>query len=240
LLYPQYPNNNKLRVTIQRPATGKTWTVKMTPVAISPSGPTLLSAKLVDGDIAEVQLGGFVPGVADQVLQAIENLRKGTTLRGVILDLRGNGGGDPAEVAKLLSAFVHDKVWTSFCDVRGHCTPNRTDTTTPLLNLPLVALTDRYCASACDAFNGAVKDLKLGQLVGTRTAGIVSGPGTDYLLNDNKTTIGLPKLHSIGANGEVTAGIGVPPDYFAPRTAADLSTGRDPGTDKAVELLKAH
>jgi carboxyl-terminal processing protease len=239
LLYPQYPNNDKVRVTVQRPATKKTWTVKLTPAALSPDGPSLFSAKLVDGDIAEVQLGAFIPGAADQVLQAIDNLRKEATLRGVILDLRGNNGGDPAEVGKLLSAFVHDKVWTSFCDVRGQCTPNRTDTTTPLLNLPLVALTDRYCASACDAFNNAVKDLKLGQLVGTRTAGIVSGPGIEYVLNDNKTTIGLPKLHSIGANGEVIAGTGVPPDYFAPLTAADLSAGRDPGVDKALELLKA-
>jgi hypothetical protein len=31
-------------------------------------------------------------------------------------------------------------------------------------------------ASGCDAFSGAVKDLHLGTLVGTRTAGIVAGP----------------------------------------------------------------
>ena len=42
------------------------------------------------------------------------------------------------------------------------------------------------------------------------TAGIASGPGTSYLLNDNKTSLGLPKRHVIGANGEVFAGIGVP------------------------------
>lgn len=71
------------------------------------------------------------------------------------------------------AAFVHDKVWYSECDVSGSCTPQRTDTTTPLLNLPMVALTDRNCASACDAFSDAVKDLKL---VGARTAGI-AGPG---------------------------------------------------------------
>src|SRR5256886_4146389 len=46
----------------------------------------------------------------------------------------------------------------------------------PLLHLPLVVLTDRNCASACDAFSGAVKDLRLGTLVGTRTAGIVAAP----------------------------------------------------------------
>jgi carboxyl-terminal processing protease len=148
-------------------------------------------------------------------------------------------GGEPTDTGITASAFVHDKVWYSECDVSGNCEPKRTDSTTPLLNLPLVGLTDRNCASACDAFAAAVKDLQLGQLAGTRTAGIASGPGTSYVLNDNKTSLGLPKRHVIGANGEVFAGIGVPPDYNAPLTAADLSAGRDPGVDKALELLKA-
>jgi hypothetical protein len=77
------------------------------------------------------------------------------------------------------------------------------------------------------------------QLIGTRTAGIASRPGTSHLLNDNKTSLGMPKRHVIGANGEVVAGIGVPRTTFAPLTAADLSAGRDPGVDKALELLKA-
>jgi hypothetical protein len=58
------------------------------------------------------------------------------------------------------------------------------------------------------------------------------------VLNDNKTSLGLSKRHVIGANGEIFAGIGVPPDYNAPRTAA-VSAGRDPGVDKALELLRA-
>jgi hypothetical protein len=125
--------------------------------------PDVATAKLEDGGIAKVTLPGFFPGAADQVLQAIANLRKDATLRGVVLDLRGNVGGDPAKAGKLLSAFVHDKVWYSECDVSGNCTPQRTDTTTPLLNLPLVALADRNCASACHGFSDAVKDLKLGE-----------------------------------------------------------------------------
>lgn len=237
-LYAKYPSADKVRVTVQRPATGKTWTVNLTPAAfpwgVQPSVP----AKLVDGGIAQVELKGFFPDAAAKVREAIENLRKDATLRGIVLDLRGNGGGDPAEVTKLLSNFIHDAVWGSFCDVRGNCTPNRTDTTTPLLNLPLVVLTDRNCASACDAFSNAVKDFKLGPLVGARTAGIVSGPAGAFLLNDNTTLLNMPKLHGLGPNGEVISGIGVPPDYFAPMTAADLSTRRDPGVAKALELLK--
>jgi carboxyl-terminal processing protease len=127
-------------------------------------------------------------------------------------------------------------VWSYDCDVTGHCTANHTGTVTPLLHLPLAVLTDRNCASACDAFAGAVKDLRLGTLIGTRTAGIVAGPANVYELDDGRL-LGLPSLHELGALHEIINGIGVAPDYYLPLTAADLSTGRDAGIAKALTLL---
>ena len=182
-----------------------------------------------------MQLPGF-PGAADQVLQAILNPAKGARLRGLILDLRGNGGGDPAEVSRLLGAFTHGAAYIYLCDVHGSCAATYTDTDVPLLHRPLVVLTDRNCVSACDAFSGAVKDLRLGTLVGTRTGGILSGPAAAYLLDDASLII-LPPMHAFGAGHEIIDGIGVAPDYYLPLTAQDLSTGHDPGIAKAVTLL---
>jgi carboxyl-terminal processing protease len=221
--------------TVRRPATGETFTVTVTAAEYEPPR-SAVESRLVDGDIAYVTLPGFSREAVDQVLAAIADLRAQADLRGVVLDLRGNGGGSPAAVATLLGALAHGKVTSYWCDVRDRCTPNRTDDSVELLDLPFVALTDRHCASACDSFSSAVKDLDLGTLVGTRTAGAVSGPGDAYLL-DNGTALMLPKYHEIAANKEVVNTIGVAPDHFAPRTAADLSTGRDPGLDKAVSLL---
>lgn len=145
-------------------------------------------------------------------------------------------GGDPAEVAGLLGAFTHGAVWSYDCDVTGHCTANYTGTATPLLHLPLAVLTDRSCASACDAFADAVKDLSLGALIGTRTAGIVAGPADVYELDDG-SLLGLPSRHELGVLHEIINGIGVAPDYYLPLTAADLSNGRDPDIAKALTLL---
>jgi carboxyl-terminal processing protease len=97
-------------------------------------------------------------------------------------------------------------------------------------------LTDRNCASACDAFSGAVKDLRLGTLVGTRTAGIVAAPAAPYLLDDASLII-LPAKHELSADHELINGIGVAPDYYVPLTAQDLSTGHDPDIAKALTLL---
>ena len=71
---------------------------------------------------------------------AIHRLAALTRLRGVILDLRGNGGGAPGEVARLLGAFSHGRPWSYDCDPAGG-TANGTDGTVPLLHLPLVVLT---------------------------------------------------------------------------------------------------
>jgi carboxyl-terminal processing protease len=240
LLSQRYPRSEPVRLTLHRPATDRTWTVTMTPTLFRPSAAAtaVVTATLLSGDIASVRLAGFAPKAADQVLQAVANLANTKPLRGLILDLRGNGGGSPTEVARLLGAFTHGKTWSYDCDAANRCTANHTDDTVPLLHLPLVVLTDRSCASACDAFSGAVKDLQLGSLVGTRTAGIVSGAAAGYLLTDS-SLLRMPAQHQKGANGEIINGIGVVPDHNLPITADDLSTGHDPDIEKALILLRA-
>jgi carboxyl-terminal processing protease len=231
-----------VELNLHRPATDATFMVTVIPGppvgGPGPGGPPGVEANLVDGNIAYVRLPGFFPGAADDVLQAITALRNNATLRGVILDLRGNAGGSPTEVVRLLGAFAHDAITSYWCDVKYHCTANRTDDSVALLNLRLVALTDRNCASACDSFTSAVKDLHLGTLIGTRTAGAVAGPAGGLYRLDDGSTITLPKYHELAANGEIVNTVGVAPDYYAPLTAAELSAGHDPGLAKAVELLR--
>jgi carboxyl-terminal processing protease len=230
------PHPGRVSVQLKRPATGRTWTVTLTPALYQAPPPAAVSAKLLKGDIAYVQLPGFFDGAADQVLQAIPNLAGGAKLRGLILDLRGNGGGSPFEVSRLLGAFTHGAAYTYDCDVHGSCAATYTNSSVPLLHLRLVVLTDRNCASACDAFSGAVKDLRLGTLVGTRTSGIVSAPAAPYLLDD-ASLVALPAKHELSADHELINGIGVAPDYYLPLTAQDLSTGHDPDITKALTLL---
>ncbi|WP_165975273.1 S41 family peptidase [Actinomadura rubrisoli] len=221
---------------LRRPSTGATFTSELTR-ALVPGGPPQIESRLLPGDVAYVKLPGFFPEAADKVLAAIEALRKGRTLRGVVLDLRNNGGGSPKEVRRLVSAWTHNKIISYLCTVQGDCTPTRTDDSVELLRLPLVALTDRGCASACDDFSSMVKDLRLGTLVGTRTAGVVSGPAVPWVLDDG-STLTLPQRHEIAANKEIINTVGVAPDHQAPVSSADLSAGRDPGLAKALSVLR--
>jgi carboxyl-terminal processing protease len=236
LLYQSYPQQQTLRVTLRWPVTGATRTITITP-AVYPAAAPSVTSTLLDGDIGYVRLPAFNPGTASQVLAAVTDLEKTATLRGLIVDL-GGGGGSGAAVAQLLGAFEHGTAYEYDCTVTGQCTADYPDASTPLLRLPLAVLTDRDCVSACEVFSGAVKDLHLGTLIGTRTAGIIAGGALGWTLDDG-SLLSLPPKHAIGADHEIINGIGVAPDYYIPRTARDLATGHDPDIAKALALLKA-
>ena len=236
-LHPPYPQRTAVTLTVRQPATGRTRHVRVIPGSLPAPPQPHVDASLVGGSIADIRFDAFYPGVAQDVLKAIAGLQATTKLTGIIFDVRGNHGGVAAEGNILMGAFVHDATAISFCDADGTCDPQRVDDSVPLLHLPMVTLTDDGCGSACDAFAMGVKDLHLGSLVGTRTAGVNSGPALLYPLNDNTSTIRFPSQHAIGADGEIMDGIGVPPDFYAPLTAADLATGKDPALAKATSLL---
>jgi carboxyl-terminal processing protease len=237
-LYPRYPQARPVQLRLLRQTTGRRWTVTLQPGLYQRDLAALqvVRSKLLEDSLAYVQMRGFAPDSAQRVLKAISRLRTGRTLTGVVLDLRGNGGGGVPEAIRLLSAFVHGKVTGYLCTVDGKCEAMRTDDTVELLNLPLVVLTDRSCASACEHVSSAVKDLRIGQLVGTRTAGLVSGPQQAYLLSNN-TTLAFPTRHGLGPNREVINRIGVAPDHYLPLTPKDAAAGRDPALTKALTLL---
>ncbi|XVQ88188.1 S41 family peptidase [Microbispora siamensis] len=222
--------SDTVRLTLKRPTTGRLRTVQLTAGPLEEQERAVTS-KTLPGGVTYVKVPGFFEGAADQAIAKL----KGTS-KAAVIDLRGNGGGSPREVTRLLGAFAHGKVTSYFCPLKGDCAANHTDDTVPLLGLRLVVLTDRACASACEDFSAAVKDNALGALVGTRTAGAVSGPAEPYLLDDGSVLL-LPKVRHLGPARELIDTIGVPVDHEAPMTALDLAKGRDPGLAKALTLL---
>ncbi|RBQ17643.1 peptidase [Spongiactinospora rosea] len=236
-LYPQYPQAEPVRLEVRRDGSRRTVTLKPGLFQPDPDAVRPVAAELLGDDVAYVRLSGFTPDAADRVLKAIGRLRAGRTLTGLVLDLRGNGGGSPDEVNRLLGGFAHGKVTAYQCAVDGDCQSMRTDDGVPLVGLPLAVLIDGGCASACEHFSSAVRDLRLGTLVGTRTAGAVSGPARPYLLGNN-TVLSFPGRHHLAPDREVIDRIGVAPHHHVPPTAKDAAAGRDAALAKALTLLR--
>ncbi|HET8844962.1 MAG TPA: S41 family peptidase, partial [Ktedonobacteraceae bacterium] len=218
-----------VKVQIQRP--GTTTLITLTP-SVFPL-PPMVSSRQLSGNILYVRLTRFETGATQQISTLVQQAG-GPRLRGMILDLRGNGGGEVAEQQRLLGLFVHDRGLATFVDGQGQSSEQKPDAHVALLHLALVALIDHECASACENTAIDIRDLHLGRLVGERTAGLVSGPSTGYFLDDGSVLI-LPAAFMYGPAGEMVDGIGVPPDEEVQPTPTQLAAGQDPVLAKALQ-----
>src|SRR5437879_5278485 len=110
------PQQDTVRMTLRRPATGGVRTVSLRPELYQPSPAAIqqVTSRMLSDQIGYVALRRFGSGTADQVRHAVTDLGR---LKGVVLDVRGNHGGSPVEVARLLGAFIHGRTWSYDCAV---------------------------------------------------------------------------------------------------------------------------
>jgi carboxyl-terminal processing protease len=112
--------------------------------------------------------------------------------------------------------------------------PNKGKPFAPLL--PLALLMDDISASSSEMLALAVRDFKLGPLIGTKTAGAL-GHTAAYPLGDGSAiSVTVDEYESRG--GEKVNGIGVTPDITVERSIDDLVAGRDPQLKSGVEYLE--
>jgi hypothetical protein len=135
----------------------------------------LAEMKVLGGNIRYLKIAGF-EWVEDSTGAVYDDAMR--FLRGgdaVIIDIRGNGGGTHAAVRYLVSHFLRGDV-LEMTFLQGSETPQQSRTLEHLaagrlLGKPLYVLIDGGAASAAEAFAYDVQQFKLGELVGTRTAG---------------------------------------------------------------------
>jgi carboxyl-terminal processing protease len=220
-------------VTIMRPSTGAQITVSLQPrLLLAPT----VTARELPGAIAYVKLYDFSANAAAQVFAALRTLRLGAAPRGLVLDLRGNPGGAEEQAVRVLSAFVHHAVVGYEVDGDGRRDALRTADTVLLLHMPLVVLTDGGSASSSELVAAAVRDLHLGLVVGSHTAGDLAA-AYFYSLSDG-SALEITQFHVLGALGETVDGIGIAPNQQVAATAHDLSAGDDPVIDRAVQDIE--
>jgi carboxyl-terminal processing protease len=197
--------------------------------------PSVTARELGHG-IAYVRLFEFSADASSQVFTAIKRLHLGTTLRGVVLDLRGNPGGTESQAVEILSAFDRNAVVGFEVQGSGKRAALSTDNAIPYLHVPLVVLTDSDSASASEVVAAAVRDLHLGEVVGGRTAGELAG-AYFYSLSDG-SSLEITAFHVLGPKGERIDGVGVPPNQQIMASAGQLSAGHDPVIDQAVHDIR--
>lgn len=136
--------------------------------------PNVPYSGMVSGEIGYIKLNEFTQDAAKNVREAFVNLKKNNpAMKGVILDLRGNGGGLMNEAVDIVNMFV--KKGELVVETKGKVASKTIKSYTlhapEDLNIPMAVLIDGYSASASEIVSGSLQDLDRAVIIGMRSYG---------------------------------------------------------------------
>ena len=161
---------------------------------------------------------------SDDVAAELEKLKK-ENVKGIVMDLRFNGGGSLQEVVNMVGLFIPQGPVVQVKDKEGRSLPLYDKNPTVQYDGPLVVMVNEGSASASEIFAAAIQDYKRGLVVGsTSTFGkgtvqrnLMLGNQLDYFNTDKQNgavKLTLQKFYRI--NGGSTQLKGVVPDVVVP------------------------
>jgi carboxyl-terminal processing protease len=210
------PAGTKVSLTIMRGGQRSIVNVTRANLVVPVATSNLVSYKGVK--LGDVQLTSFTQGAAAELRNQVTKALHGGA-RGLVLDLRENGGGLLDEAVKVASIFIPDGTIVSTAGrnqprqvymAKGHAIAPR---------IPMVVLVDRGTASAAEIVTGALQDRHRALVVGTHTYGkgvfqeiqpLPNGGALDITVGEYFT----PSGRNLGGGG-VREGAGVKPNVYA-------------------------
>jgi carboxyl-terminal processing protease len=226
------PEGTTVVLTIRREGVAEPFDVEVTRGKITV--PSVDSETLEDG-IAYVRLSSFGDNTIGD-LRAALRARLAEEPVGVILDLRGNGGGYLASAIDVASEFIADGVILTERFGDAHEEVYTADGDGLALEIPLVVLIDGGSASASEIVAGAIQDHGRGWLVGESSFGKGSVQNW-HPLEDQAGAVRVTIARWFTPDGRSIEDGGLLPDIEVVITDDDLSAGRDPQLERAIEQL---
>lgn len=185
--------------------------------------------------IGYLRIREFDSVTTDQFNEAMAEL-KASGMKGLILDLRSNPGGDMSVVVDIARRLLPKGLIVYTEDKAGKRTEYTCDGEHEI-DIPMVVLVNEYSASASEILSGAIKDYNKGTLIGTTTYGKGIVQRITHL--DDGTAIKLTISAYFTPSGKNIHGIGIEPDI---ELEYDYDAYEQDGTDnqveKAIEVLE--
>lgn len=197
------------------------------------------SGKMLDNGIAYVQVTTFGENTTKELTDTLKTLMAKKP-RGIVLDLRNNGGGYLQTAVEVVSQFQDtgvvlyekygDGTKKSFDVIPGGLAADN--------KIPMVVLINEGSASASEITAGALQDYGRAKLVGVVSYGKGSVQNWVPLSND-QGAVRITIAYWLTPNGNQIDQKGLTPDVYVPMSIEDRKANRDPQLDAAVEVLKA-
>lgn len=194
------------------------------------SVPTVEGKMLPDSRVGYIVISQFNEKTPDEMLQVLADLRD-QGMRGLVLDLRDNPGGELGAATRVADNFVPPGPIV-YIDYRsGEEDMKPADGT--YLQLPMAVLVNENSASAAEILAGAIQDTEVGVLVGTRTFG--KGVVQTVFPLDNGAGLKLTTARYLTPDKKDINEKGIQPDVVV---EDDAEQPGDEQLDRARELVE--
>jgi C-terminal processing protease CtpA/Prc len=193
---------------------------------------TTLEAVRLEGGIGYIRFDPFAPALTTPILDSIEAMRDAP---GLIIDVRGNHGGDSDVGKQLIDRLVDEPalIWT--WNARDGSENTFAQPSADPYEGPVAVLVDVLSGSAAEAFAGGVQAMGRAVVVGERTPGRLLGG--EIVRLPNGALMIYPVVQPITADGAIVEGRGVIPDIPVAVHRSDLLAGADPALQAAIDYL---
>lgn len=193
-----------------------------------------VSHEMKDGQIGYILISEFDSVTYDQFVAALDDLES-QGMQGLVIDLRGNPGGNLTTVTDMLKLLLPEGTIVSTKDKYGN-TEEITCDGKHEFTKPLAVLVNQYSASAAEIFSGAIQDYGTGTIVGMTTY----GKGVVQQLMDlgDGTCLKVTIAEYYTPSGRSINGTGVTPDVEVEYEYDENNPEADNQLDKALEVVR--
>lgn len=193
---------SKVKLTIKRGSTIKEFEVTREKIETK-----TIYTEVLEGNIGYMQITAFEGVTYNQFTEGLNELLD-NNIKGIIFDVRSNGGGYYDTVVKMLDRILPEGKIVYMEDKYGHQETEYSDA--ECLELPMCVLVNGYTASASEIFTGAIQDYELGVVIGEKTYGKGIVQNT-YTFRDG-TAVKFTIAGYFTPNGRNIHGEGIEPD----------------------------
>ncbi len=228
----QGPSGSTVELTVQ---SGND--TKVVSVARADVKTQYVSYTSLDDDIGFITINEFKGECVKEFQDALKFL-KDEDLKGVVIDIRGNLGGNMKDAITIADEIVPEGLITYTLDKNSSKQDYKADS--KYNSIPLSVLVDGNTTSAAEMFAGAVQDSGRGRIIGTQTY----GKGVAQTVYDMPYSGGGVKLTTAEyytPKGAKINGVGITPDEVVelPNTGEPLTVETDSQLQAGIAAVKA-
>ena len=199
-----------------------------------------VEGKVLENNIGYIEFSSFDEGTAEEFKNKYEELQK-QGITSLVIDLRNNGGGIVSEALKIADYILNkDDVILYEVDKNNKETIEKS-TNDPIINMPIVILTNGNTASSSEILAGALKDHGKAKVVGEKTYG--KGVIQQLLTLPDGSGLKITSEEYLTPNKTKINGVGIEPDEKVSlpdtvKNVLNVEEKYDTQLQKAIELLK--